>query len=122
MDLISPATLALVSKALDAASLRQAVHASNIAHAHAQGFVPSGVRFESELAAVRATLDRAEPLPLAALQHLEAQVHHLPPGSSVELDVEVGAMAQNSLHYQALLKGLSGELALLSLAVTDGRR
>jgi flagellar basal body rod protein FlgB len=38
------------------------------------------------------------------------------------LDVEVAGMAQNAAHYQALLKAVSKYQAILSAAVSDGKR
>jgi len=36
--------------------------------------------------------------------------------------MQVAAMAENSLRYQALLKGLSHHFSMMSLAVNDGKR
>ena len=43
-------------------------------------------------------------------------------GEGVRLDVEAAQMARNAVHYQALVKGLSHQLSLLSIAAGDGRR
>jgi len=122
MNLIDPATLNLLGKALDTASLRQAVHANNIANAGAEGFAPSQVQFEQQLAQVREALARGQSPSEADLRGIEATVVPGDAQARVELDSEVAAMARNAMHYQALLKVLDRELSLMSLAVTDGRR
>jgi flagellar basal-body rod protein FlgB len=122
MNIIDPATLALVGKALDAASLRQAVHAHNIANANAEGFVPSRVSFESHLQQLRDTLSRGDRITASDVADVSAVVELEPAGAKVELDTEVTALARNGLQYQALIKAIDRELSLMSLAVSDGRR
>lgn len=122
MNFIEPATLALVSRALDAATVRQAVHANNIANAGAEGFTPSRVSFEEHMGQVRNTLARGDRLNVADVDGLRATIETLGTDSKVELDTEVSALARNGLHYQALIKALDRELSMMSLAVSDGKR
>lgn len=122
MNFIEPATLALISKALDAATMRQAVHANNIANAGAEGFAPSRVSFEEHMSQVRDTLARGDRLSTADVGELQASIETLGTQSKVELDTEVSALARNGLHYQALIKALDRELSMMSMAVSDGRR
>ena len=122
MNLIDPVTLTLASRALDAASQRHAVHANNIANAHAEGFAPGRVNFEAHLAQVRDTLDSGATLSSADVAELPISVEFLPAGTPVEVENEVAALARNTLHYQALLKAVDRQLSLVSLAVSDGRR
>jgi len=122
MNIIEPATLSLVSKALDAAALRQTVHAHNIANVHVDGFTPMQVRFEEQLALVRSTLERGASLTAADLSNVAASVEPQPHAGPVELDREVATLSTNSLHYQALVKALDHQLSLVSMAVSDGRR
>jgi flagellar basal-body rod protein FlgB len=42
--------------------------------------------------------------------------------TAVEVDTEVAEIAQNTLQYQALMKGLSKHLSILSLAISEGKR
>ena len=42
--------------------------------------------------------------------------------NAVAIDQEVAGVARNALHYQALVKALSGQLALVEAALNDGRR
>lgn len=122
MNFIEPATMALVSSALDAAMVRQAVHANNIANASAEGFAPSRVSFEAHLSQVRDALARGYRLTPADVSDLQASIEHLGSDTKVELDAEVSALARNGLHYQALIKALDRQLSMMSMAVSDGKR
>ena len=122
MQMIDPTTLTLVGKALDAATLRQAAHAQNIANANVAGYAPSSVRFEEQLATVRESLAGRQAVRQSELDFLLPSVTTASVGRKVELDMEVSALARNSLHYQALVKALDRELSLMSLAVSDGKR
>lgn len=122
MNFIEPATLALVSKALDAATARQAVHANNIANANAEGFAPSHVSFEEHMSQVRDALARGDQLNVADVSEVQPSIETLGTDAKVELDTEMSALARNGLHYQALIKALDRELSLMSLAVSDGKR
>ncbi|WP_457447647.1 hypothetical protein [Roseateles sp. P5_E4] len=43
-------------------------------------------------------------------------------GRPIALDDEMAALSSNSLQYQALLKAMSRQLSILSVAVQEGRR
>ena len=122
MSPIEPTTLALVSKSLEAATLRQAVHARNLANANTEDFAPMQVRFEEHLQQVRDVLARGGQVGSGDLRDVQASIASTDTGTTVELDVEVAALARNALHYQVLLKALDREMSLMSLAVADGRR
>jgi flagellar basal-body rod protein FlgB len=122
MNVIEPATLALISKALDAATARQAVHANNIANASVEGFAPGRVRFEEHMTRIRDTLARGDRLNVNDVADITATIETMSTASKVEIDTEVAELARNGLHYQALIKALDRELSMMSLAVSDGRR
>lgn len=109
-------TGALVRMALDGVSLRQLATANNIANANTPGYAPLRVDFESELeAAMRAAgPGRGGPTP--------AVTRDAGPGAKVQLDLEAAQMAQDVLHYQALLRALRGQMDLLQTAINEGRR
>ena len=122
MNLIDPVTLALVSHALDAATLRQAAHAQNIANANVPGAQRVRVSFEDQLTSLQSALaahqsvlpdDVPEP---NVVPDLSAQ------GGHIDLDTELAEMSKNSMHYQALARALSRHMSIMSLAVTDGKR
>lgn len=116
---IDPVTTAAVTAALDAASLRQQVIAANIANAGVAGRAAERARFEAVWNAARggtaasnvALASRVEPM-------LDAQGRP----AAVQLDREVAALAENSLHYQALVRGLNRHLAVLASAASEGKR
>ena len=124
---IESLTTATLSMALDAASLRQQVIAANIANAGRPDYVARKLSFEAQLAnapfgPMGAT---SGPLPPAAVDLRARLEPDLTPDGQVkpvQLDVEVAAMAQNALHYQALIKGLSKHMAIMASAVTEGKR
>jgi flagellar basal-body rod protein FlgB len=124
VDAISGQTATLLSAALDAAQLRHQVHAINIANANVSGYQPMRVSFGDELNRLR---DAAQ---AGALQGAQAPQAHIEPAldalgqpaERVEIDAEVAEISRNTLHYQALLRGLSKHLSLMSLAIGDARK
>ncbi|QHI99169.1 flagellar basal body protein [Xylophilus rhododendri] len=113
--------------ALDAAELRQQAIAANIANAGTPGYRPLAVSFEDQLGnglqAGRDTgaADLAGIAP-RLVPALPAGIAGLAGAVPVQLDREAAALAQNAVHYQALVKALSHHYALLSTAVGDGRK
>jgi len=119
-------TLATLGRALDAASLRQQAYAANIANAHVAGYAPLRVNFESQLEALRNSLEVTGSVDRSLLEQLqpriEVQLNDAGHAAEVKLDAEVAGMAQNAVKYQALLAGLSRHYGLLSYAVSDGKK
>jgi flagellar basal-body rod protein FlgB len=115
-------TTSVLSLALDAAALRQQAIASNIANANTAGYVRRTVSFDRQLEAMGA--GRADPARLARLAHTGLRIEPAGPNASapVQLDMEVAQMAQNAAHYQALLKGIERQYAILSTAISDGKK
>lgn len=122
MNTVDPVTLDLLTRALSAANLRHATHAQNIANVNVEGFRPSRVSFDDQLAHVRETLARGESLHADDLKGLAPSVEAMPTQDRIELDNEVSSMSANGLHYQALLKVLDHQFGLSALAIADGRR
>ena len=125
--MIDPVTLSTLSAALDAASLRQQVGATNIANVNTAGYKPIRVEFEALMPGALNTLQRGSRLDrrdLATPQLSQAPSGTaIPYGSNaVSIDQEVASLARNTLHYQALIKSLNGQIALVDAALTDGRR
>jgi len=125
-DGIEAVTRSALSLALDAASLRQQAIATNIANANATGFQRQRVSFEARLADARRSLQERGRLDASSLEDIRPRIETEPGDNGalmrVQLDVEAAAMARNAVHYQALVKGLSSHLAILSMAAGDGRR
>lgn len=120
---ITTATLGL---ALDAASLRHQAIATNIANANTIGYVPQRVSFEAQLDEARRTLRERGSIDPFALAGVKVQLEAVPDAggqpATVRLDVEVANMSQNAVQYQALTKGLSRHFAIMTSAVSDGRK
>jgi flagellar basal-body rod protein FlgB len=127
-DGIEAVTTAALGLALDAASLRQQAIAANIAQADVEGYVPMTVDFEDQLQEAWRESNGRRQLDPSALSGVAARLRPdtaaAMPGLSpkVLLDLQVARMAQNGVHYQALVAGLTKHFAILSTAVSDGRK
>ena len=120
---IESITTAALTLALDAASLRHEVLASNIAHANTPGYRPLAVNFESQLEEARLALFNHGRLDAAALADVVPTLEKRDPlTSQVALDVEALHLAQNGVQFQALLKGLNRHYQILSAATSDGKK
>lgn len=126
-NILQTATVGLIRLALDAASMRHQAIANNIANVNTPGYTPLRVNFEQQFASLQERVNAAEPLPenaLAGIQPtLEAETVGLGTGSTaVAIDMEAAKLAQNVVHYQALLKGLNKKFAIVSAAINEGKR
>lgn len=121
-------TTASLSLALDAATLRQQVIATNIANANSIGYVPQRVSFEAQIedglrADARSAAGGLGSAAAPALQvRIEPELAANGGPAVVHVDSEVAALAENNLHYQALVRGLNRHLSILASAVTEGKR
>lgn len=114
---IEQLTTRALTAALDAGSLRHRVIAANIANVNTPGYVPQRVSFE---AIFGGSMSGSAPPELRATVEPAAGGSGL--SSGVQLDAEVAAMSENSLHQQVLLRALQRHLGLLATAVTEGKR
>ena len=125
-DGIEAVTRSALALALDAASMRQQAIATNIANANAVGYVPQRVSFEAQLDDARRSMAQSGRLDAFALSQVSPRIEPVVDGAgapvSVQLDVEAAEMARNAVHYQALVKGLSRHVSMLSMAAGDGRK
>jgi flagellar basal-body rod protein FlgB len=110
IDSIQGEGVLMAKAALDAAALRHQAIAHNIANLHSDGFTPLGVRFDARLAAAR-------PHRVAARPELVAET-----AQPVQVDGEMVKLAQNTIHYQALVRALGRHYAILGDAIGEGRR
>jgi flagellar basal-body rod protein FlgB len=123
VSLIDPSTVGIVSMALDATALRQQAIAQNIANANTPGYQRIGVSFESHLGALRSVVRHGGTPSLASLRDFRPVLEPVgAAGDTVELDMEVAALSENTLQQQALLKLLNKHLGLLSTAINEGKR
>ncbi len=112
--------LAVLSRALDTAALRQTVHATNVANADTEGYRRLEVISPAELQRMNAEA------PAQGVE--EALVWSQPQPEVVEsaetavrLDQEMAQMAENAVRYQALLGAIERTLGMLQTAARDGR-
>jgi flagellar basal-body rod protein FlgB len=130
-------TVALIGKALDAASLRHQAIANNISNANSPDYRPLRVNFEEQLGFARAALAQGQKLSASDVSGLRPVLETEPAPSTgsattagngtigngvTTIDMEMVKLAQNTLHYQALLKALGHQSSLLSTAINEGRR
>ena len=114
-------TSALMRLALDGAALRHQALASNIANAKLPGYVPLRVPFEAALGRARERLAAHEDAS-AVLADAAPALSEDPSAAAASVDMQVAELAQNVLQYQALLKGWSKRVAILSTAIHEGKR
>jgi flagellar basal-body rod protein FlgB len=123
IDAMSGVTGSIVEVALNALSLKQRVHANNIANASAQGFAAQRMDFEDTLRTIAKTDGARVGDIKVQLQQLDARVNRgelIRPSvqPSVELDVEMAGMNETVLKYQALIQGLIQYNSLTAMAIT----
>ncbi len=113
-------TGSLIRMALDGIGVRQLATASNIANASTPDYAPLRVNFEEQLAGAMREAGRGRSPDAARV--LPSVTQDPTAGAKVQLDLEAAQMAQDVLHYEALLRALRGQLDLLQSAINDGRR
>lgn len=107
----------LLSKALDHAALRQAVHTANIANAGTENYSRLEVIFDS-----RPTLAEAADPSSGDAFFLDASRPRLvSTGEAVRLDREMALMARDAVRYQALLGAFERATGTLRMAIREGR-
>lgn len=117
----SAVTIESVRLALGAASLRQAVTASNIANASSPDHVRMRVAFEEELSSALAEAGHDPAQALAALGGVQPQVLPAEHAGPVSLDQEMVELSSNTLRYQALSRGLARYLSVAA-AIASGAK
>ena len=117
---------------------RQKVITSNIANSETPGFRAIGYDFESQLQAVA---NKGDPFPMKASNpkhymngHTEADGTILPDvyvrptesvgqdGNTVDVDQEMGSLAQNQIMYRATIDLINKKIANLRYAISAGGR
>lgn len=115
-------TTALLKLALDGAALRHQAIAANIANATTPGYQPVRVSFEEQLEQLRRRLDGGEPLQRASAELAPQVEADGSAGDRVAVDLQAAELAQNVVHYQALVRGLNKRMSILAAAINEGRR
>lgn len=112
--------LALLSRALDAAALRQSVHATNVANVDTEGYRRLEVIYSAEQQRLNAATPAVDANEALAWAQAEPEVVESA-DSHVKLDQEMAQMAENAVRYQALLGAIERTLGMLRTAARDGR-
>lgn len=130
---LSP-VLEVLTRALDAAALRQRTIAHNIANVNTPGFKRYYVTFEEEL---RRALQVEGGLPLYRThpRHLPQSTFSVEPrveqerttsmrkdGNNVDIDREMVELAMNSINYNLAVQQLNGRLGIWRYIINEGRR
>ena len=109
----------LLLKLMRATSLRAEVIAGNVANQNTPGFVRKTVRFEEELRAALESDPVAEPsFEPEVVEDLATPPR--PDGNNVTLEVELNAMRENRILYEAFSTILGGHFELLRSSIKDG--
>lgn len=117
VPIIDNGTVALTGLALDAAVMRHRAIAQNIANVNTPGYRPVEVSFESQVRALQADARPGSHELVAVRPQLR-----LAASDEVSIDDQMAQLAQNTLHHQALLKALNKQFAIVSAAISEGRR
>jgi flagellar basal-body rod protein FlgB len=122
------ATSQLVSVALDAALARHAAIAANIANADTPNYHPLMARFDQLVEELQGRVtDRTQDG--AVMRNAQSMQESLqsaplvadPSAPRVELDMQMAALAKNTLQYQALLTAQGKLMSLAELAIGEGK-
>lgn len=113
-------TQGLLRLALDGAVVRHQAIAANIANAHVQGYAPVKLEFGAELERARDRLLGGADYE-SVRGEAEMSVTADERGDvAMGLDEQAAALAQNVVHYQALLKGMSKRMSIMAMAINEG--
>lgn len=111
----------LLSRAMDAAALRQRVVANNVANANTPGFKRSFVSFEEHVreAIARRNVTAASWEPRVIL---DSGTSLREDGNNVSVDHEMVLMAANAIQFQALSQQLNDRFSMYRYVINEGRR
>lgn len=125
-------SLYMLSRGLDVASLRQKVHAHNVANLNTPGFSSKFVSFEENL---RGALDQGDSgIKATHPRHLQSQesfapqvkrkegTFRRPDGNNVDLDREMLTIVNNQLRYNTMIQLLNSRIASWRFVINEGRR
>jgi flagellar basal-body rod protein FlgB len=125
-DRTEAVTTSLLRLALDAASMNHQAIANNIANINSPGYRPAQVNFESQLQAVRDAANTGRPVESSMLAGIRPYIERAdvaPAGDrTATLDMEAAKLAENTVHYEALLKVMGMRLSTLGAAINEGKR
>lgn len=133
VDALFGTTVQLLGKTLDLRAKRQGLIAANLANVETPGYTPTDLSFEAELK--NALTKGGGPTPnarhiplkgganIAALAQVHGEVVELPvkngspDGNGVELESEMGRMAENQIMYNASIQLLTKKFEMMKQAI-----
>lgn len=125
-------TIEVLGKSLDLRAKRHSMIAANLANVETPGYTPTDLTFEKQLkgalekgGAARTTNPRHIPLKGggAALQQVSGAVVEVqgnnggPDGNGVEMETEMGKMAENQIMYNASIQLLNKKFEMMKQAI-----
>jgi flagellar basal-body rod protein FlgB len=113
-------TSALLSRALDGASMRQETLAGNLANANTPNYQRKDVDFQGELrnAMQVGSADNVSSVQFQPTVDAQAMTAD---GNGVDVDNESAKLAQNGMVYQSLIGVMNGRLDILRAAIGNGQ-
>lgn len=127
-------TQVVLAKTLDATSLRHRAIANNLANVETPGYERQDVSFEAEL---RSALDspgstddsrQAEVFDDGAIDGVQSRLigdatqPARQDGNNVDADREMARLAENTIHYQAILQSYNLKESMVRTAIYEGKR
>jgi flagellar basal-body rod protein FlgB len=114
---LSNSRIDLLTRVLDASTLRHRTIAQNVANVNTPGYQRLDVKFEDELAKI---LQAGQPVHAVKPEIVvdEAASALRVDGNNVDIDKEMGMLSKNSLLYQAASQILTTQLTALRLAIS----
>lgn len=120
-------TMDIVRLALNASTMTHKTIANNIANSNTLGYSPVRVNFQEQLNSAAQILSRRDCNSNihGVLSGIEPRIYvdqNLSPlgKDGVNIDDEMANMAENTVHYQALLEAISKKMSLRKLAIKGG--
>ncbi|HEY5513713.1 MAG TPA: flagellar basal body rod protein FlgB [Geomonas sp.] len=125
-------TIEVLGKNLDLRAKRHALISANLANVETPGYTPSDLSFEAELkSALKKGGTESSPNPrhipvrgsAASIERVAGQVVELPgrgagpDGNGVELESEMGRMAENQILYNASIQLLTKKFEMMKQAI-----
>ncbi|PKM87222.1 MAG: flagellar basal body rod protein FlgB [Firmicutes bacterium HGW-Firmicutes-12] len=125
-----------LQKAMDGSTVRNAVISNNIANVNTPGYKKMDVSFQKEL---ENSIKSTQKLSLRKTNEKHISDHSLgsdgiinvteisdtslrTDGNNVDIDIELAALAENTLYFNSLAELLTSQLSLLRTSITEGRR
>jgi len=117
MAIVEDINTSILSKALDAAVLRQQAIAQNLANVNAPGYRRLTVQFEADLAAA---LHGGQAAHVGRLHPRLVQAPHAEGNQGT--DDELARLSEAVLHHHALVTVLNRRIELIGTAISEGKK